>query len=101
MYRAIGLLRPDTDFTLNEAHTRLTAKFPGFQISRSGEQTLVSKDEWWIALALVSGPHIATEIEGLVGHLAGVEPAEAGEYIASARRVDVWLGDTRTDRGIR
>jgi hypothetical protein len=90
MYRAIGLLRPDTDFTIEQAQTRLSAKFPGFTITRDGNQIVVSKGEWWIALALVSGPEIRMEIEGLVGHLAGIEPAEAGVLAESDRRIEVW-----------
>src|SRR5262249_15633554 len=90
MYRAIGLLRPDTDFTLDEAHKRLAAKFPGFEVTRSGEQITVSQGDWWIALALTSGPNVQLETEGLIGHLAGVEPAEAEEYISTGRRVEVW-----------
>jgi hypothetical protein len=90
MYRATGLLRSDTDFTLQEAQNRLTAKFPGFGIARNDEQILVSQGDWWIALALASGPSVQMETEGLVSHLAGVEPAEAEEYVATARRVEVW-----------
>lgn len=90
MYRAIGLLRPDTDFTLDETHKRLTEKFPGFEVTRNGEQIIVSQGEWWIAIALTSSAEVAMEIEGLVGHLAGVEPSEAEEYVAAGRRVDVW-----------
>jgi hypothetical protein len=90
MYRAIGLLRSDTDFTIDQAQSRLGAQFPGFTITRDGDQLVVSKGEWWIAMALTSGPAVALEIEGLVGHLAGIEPAEAEQYVSSARRVEVW-----------
>jgi hypothetical protein len=90
MYRAFGLLRPDSNFSLDEAHNRLAAKFPGFAITRDGNQIVVSQGEWWIAVALASGPEIQMETEGLVGHLAGIEPAEAVELTASDRRVEVW-----------
>ncbi|MBP3955235.1 hypothetical protein J8F10_08065 [Gemmata sp. G18] len=89
MYRALGLLRPDSDFTLDEARTRLAAKFPGFSVAREGETVTVSKGDWWIALALANGDHIREETNGLVGHLAGIEPAEAEALIASGRRVEV------------
>ena len=94
MYRAFGLLRPDSDFTIDQALARLTAKFPDFSVTRDGNQVVVSKGEWWIALALVSGPEIRMEIEGLVGHLAGVEPAEALILAESDRRVEVWTDVT-------
>ena len=90
MYRAFGLLRPDSDFSVDEALVRLTAKFPGFTVARESDRVNVSKGEWWIALALVSGKHIQLETEGLVGHLAGVEPAEAVALVASDHRVEVW-----------
>jgi hypothetical protein len=90
MYRAFGLLRPDSDFSLDEAKTRLATKFPGFTITRDGNQLVVSQGEWWIAMALVSGPEIQTETEGLVERLAGVEPAEAEVLASSDRRVEVW-----------
>ena len=90
MYRAFGLLRTDSDFSLDAAQTRLTATFPGFSVARDGNQVVVGQGEWWIALALVSGPEIQMETEGLVGHLAGIEPAEAEALVASDRRVEVW-----------
>jgi hypothetical protein len=90
MYRAFGLLRPDSDFTLEHALTRLTAKFPGFTVAQDGNQIVVSKGEWWIALAVVSGPAVRMETEGLLGHLAGIEPAEALSLTESDRRVEVW-----------
>lgn len=90
MYRAIGLLKPTTDFTIDEAEKRLAAKFPGFAVTRSGDRVDVSKGDWWIALARTTGNAVAEEVNGLVGHLAGVEPAEADEYVASKSRVEVW-----------
>jgi hypothetical protein len=90
MYRAFGLLKPDTDFSLDEAERRLAAKFPGFRVFRTGVRIDVAKDDWWIALEHVTGAHVPAETEGLVGRLAGVEPAEAESYVASGARVEVW-----------
>ena len=90
MYRAFGLLRDDSDFTLDEAQARLAAKFPGFDLTRDTNQLVVSQGDWWIALALVSGPEIQAETEGLLGHLAGFESAEAAAFSTSDRRVEVW-----------
>jgi hypothetical protein len=90
MYRAFGLLRNDTDFTIPEAQARLTAKFPGFAVTRDGNQVVVSQGDWWIALALTSGPEIQMETEGFVSRLAGVEAEEAEALVASDRRVEVW-----------
>lgn len=90
MYRAIGLIKPDTDFTVAEAEKRLATKFNGFAVARAGDRVDVRKGDWWISLARVAGEGIAGEIEGLVGHLAGVESDEAAAYTASAARVEVW-----------
>ena len=90
MYRAFGLLRSDSDFTPAQAQVRLTAKFPGFSVTREGNQIVVGKGDWWIAVALVSGPDVQTETTGLVERLAGVEPDEAAALAASDRRVEVW-----------
>jgi len=90
MYRAYGLLLSDTDFTLEAAAARLTAKFPGCSVTRGGEQITVSKGDWEIELALVSGPQVQGESEGLAGNLAGLEPAEAAAIAACDRRVEVW-----------
>ena len=90
MYRALGLLRPDSDFSLDGARTRLAAKLPGFTVTRDGNQIVVGQGEWWIALALVSGPEVQTETAGLVDRIPGVEPAEAEALAASDRRVEVW-----------
>jgi hypothetical protein len=90
MYRALGLLRPDSDFTVEQALALLTEKFPGFAVTREADQITVSKGEWWIALALVSGDYVRTETEGIVSHLAGVEPAEAETLAQTDRRVEVW-----------
>lgn len=90
MYRAFGLLRPDSDFSLDEARTRLAANLPDLTVTRDGNQIVASRGEWWIALALVSGPEIRDETEGLVGHLAGIEPEEADVLASSDRRVEVW-----------
>ncbi len=90
MYRALGLLQPNTDFTPDEAQKRLAAKFPGFTVTRDGNQIVVSQGEWWIAMALVSGPDVQMETEGILGHLAGIEQDEAAVYATSDRRVEVW-----------
>jgi hypothetical protein len=90
MYRAIGLLRPDTDFTLDEAQARLAAKLPGLGISRDRDQIVASQGDWWIAMRLAAGPDVQMEVEGLVSHVAGIEPSEAEEYVSTARRVEVW-----------
>ncbi|HEY1191793.1 MAG TPA: hypothetical protein VGE74_29445 [Gemmata sp.] len=90
MYSAFGLLNSETNFTVEEAQKRLAAQFPGFTVARTGDRIDVTKGEWWIAMARVTGDYIPEETNGLMGHLAGVEPAEAEGFIASNARVEVW-----------
>ncbi|MDY3562847.1 hypothetical protein R5W23_004327 [Gemmata sp. JC673] len=90
MYRAIGLLKPDTDFTIAEAERRLAQAFPGFTINRAADRVDVTRGDWWIALARAADERVAQEIEGLAGHIAGVEPDEAAAYVAAGARVEVW-----------
>ena len=90
MYHAYGLLQPNTDFTLDEAVARLTARFPGYSVTRHGDQITVSKGDWEIELAVVSGSQVRSESEGFAGDIAGLEPAEAANIAACDRRVEVW-----------
>ena len=90
MYRAYGLLQPGSDFDLEQAKARLTAKFPGYSVTRNGDQITISKGDWEMEMALVTGPHVRTESEWLVGELAGLEPAEAETLTSSDRRVEMW-----------
>jgi hypothetical protein len=90
MYHAVGLLTKESDFDLDAAGARLVARIPGSSASRTGDTVSVSKGDWWIAFALESGDNIRDEIEGLVSRLAGVEPAEAEQYVASGKRATVW-----------
>lgn len=90
MYRAYGLLTKESDFDLDAAGARLAARIPGSSAARAGDAVTVSKGDWWIALAVESGPQVAEEIEGLTSRLAGLEGSEAERYVASGKRVAVW-----------
>ena len=90
MYHALGLLQPHSDFDLDAAAARLVARVAGSSASREGDTVTVSKGDWWIAMALESGDHFREEIEGLTSKLAGLEGAEAEEYVASGRRITLW-----------
>ncbi len=90
MYRAFGLLRPDTTFTIDAAQAQLAAQLPGLALARDANQLVLSQGEWWLALALVTGAHVREETEGLVGHIAGIEQDEAEVLAKSDKRVEVW-----------
>jgi hypothetical protein len=90
MYHAIGLLQANTDFSVAEAESRLKRALPGHAVIAAGNRIRVERGEWWIALELVVGPQLRDETEGLVGKLAGLEPAEADSYVTSDKRVVIW-----------
>jgi hypothetical protein len=90
MYQAYGLLQSGTDYTSDEAATRLRGRFPGYTVTRTGDQVIVSKPDWEIQLWLNADPTVLGESEGLSGRIAGIEPGEAAAIAASDRRVEVW-----------
>lgn len=90
MYRAYGLLKPDADFALQEAYKRLAARFPGYSVSRADDQVMIASGDWSIQVALVSGPHIPSETQGITDKIAGWEEADAEAVTASDERVEVW-----------
>lgn len=90
MYRTYGLLKPDTDFTLQEAYARLAARFPGYSVSRVDDRVTIALDDWSIEVALVSGPHVLSETQGIAEKIAGWDEADAESVAVSDERVEVW-----------
>jgi hypothetical protein len=93
MYHAVGLLTPQTDFSLSEAARRLQAHLPDHQVVLEGQRITVRHQDWSIHVELEQGEHLRDEIEGLVSRLAGVEPEEADRYVASLRRLQIFSED--------
>jgi hypothetical protein len=93
MYHAMGLLQKNNDFDLDAAGARLVARIPGSSAVRSGDTVTVSKGNWSINVAVVTGPHVPGETVGITDKIAGFEIAEAAELAASDRRVEVWTDD--------
>jgi len=93
MYRACGLIKSDTNFSLDAALPLLQAKYPGYTVTRAGEQITVTKGNWSIALAVVSGPDVRDETQGIADKIAGLEQAETESYVATGRRVEAWSDD--------
>lgn len=88
MYRAYGLLQPGSDFTLEEAEKRLTARFPDATVRRAGDQITVVRGDWEIELRLNGDPSVLAESIEIAEKIGGVE---GGSDIASCgRRVEVW-----------
>jgi hypothetical protein len=90
MYRAYGLLKPDSDFNLEQAIALLMPRFAGYSIARNGEQITISKGDWEIEIALATGSHIPTETQGITDKIAGMEDSETEALLSSERRVEVW-----------
>jgi hypothetical protein len=90
MYLAYGLLQPGSDFTLDAAAARLAARFPGWSVTRTGDEVRVTQGEWEFKLRLNADDYVATESVGLAGKIAGLEPAEAAALEACDRRAELW-----------
>ena len=89
MYRAYGLLLPSSDFTVDEAFRRLTARFPQYSVLLgSTGQITVENATWEIEVALAAGPHVLSESQGFADHIGGV--SEYGDVASCDRRVEVW-----------
>jgi hypothetical protein len=89
VYRAFGLLLPDTDFTVPEAARRLAARFPQYAVLLADDgQVTVESDTWEIELRVVEGPEVAEESAHLAERLGG--EGELGALAACGRRVEVW-----------
>ncbi|MDB5307818.1 MAG: hypothetical protein JWO38_2020 [Gemmataceae bacterium] len=88
MYRAYGLLQPGSDFTLDEAVTRLRPRFAGGTVTRSGDQVTVTLGEWEIELRLNADPSVLAESDMLAEKIAGLE--DGTDLESCNRRVEVW-----------
>jgi hypothetical protein len=93
MYRAYGLLLPKTDFNLDTAASRLAAKMSGATVARNGNIVSVSKGDWTLNIADVTGDHVPGETVGITDKLAGFEQSEAELLATNPRRVEVWTDD--------
>ncbi|MCE9562987.1 MAG: hypothetical protein K8U57_13170 [Planctomycetes bacterium] len=93
MYRAYGLLLPKTEFDLDTAAKRLTAKIAGSSAARNGNLVSVSKGNWTLNIADVTGAHVPDETVGLTDKIAGFEQADAEVLAKSNRRIEVWTDD--------
>jgi hypothetical protein len=93
MYHAVGLLTPQSDFSLAEAARRLQAHLPDHQVLLEGPRITVRQQDWSIHIEQEQGEQLREEIEGLVDRLAGVEPDEAERYLASLRRLQIFSED--------
>lgn len=88
MYRAYGLLPPGTLFALEDAATRLRARFPDAVVTHAGSQVSVQKGDWEIELLLNADPAVLAESAELAERIAGLED---GQGLARCdRRVEVW-----------
>jgi hypothetical protein len=87
MYRAFGLLKPNSDFTLAEAATRLAQQFPDFSIVHNDAKLKLASGDWEIHLTLISGAQVLEESQDIEEKIGGDED-DLG--IASCdRRVEV------------
>jgi hypothetical protein len=87
MYSAFGLLKPDSDFTMTEAASRLSAKLPSFAVDQEADKLVVSSADWEIHLVLNGSPTVLAESREIAGHIGGAD--DARDIALCARRIEV------------
>jgi hypothetical protein len=87
MYRAFGLLKPDSDFTMAEAARRLSTRFPKYTVERTVDTITVSSPDWEIHLVLNETPAVLEESGEIAAHIGGDEDAQ--DIAACGRRVEL------------
>ena len=87
MYQAFGLLKPDTDFSLESAALKLAAKFPGWQLQRGDNLVTLAKDDWEIHMTVNRGPEVLQESRDMAETIAG--EVDGAEIASCASRVEV------------
>ena len=73
MYQAYGLLKPDSDFTLAAAATKLAARLPDFSIAQDDQRLTLTSEDWEIHLVLNTGPEVIQEARTLEEGIGGAE----------------------------
>ena len=87
MYRAFGLLKSDSDFTMSEAAKRLSARFPTYTVEHGDETIVVSSADWEIHLVLNESPIVFEESRQIAGHIGGSDDAK--DIAICGRRVEI------------
>ncbi len=88
MYRAYGLLTPASSFTVDEARTRLAARFPDAAVTLAGGQVTVARGDWEMELLVNDAPAVLDESVGMAEKIAGL--GDGRDIESCARRVEVW-----------
>ena len=61
MYKAYGLLLPESPFTLEQAAAKLGMVFSSFTLKQSEEQLSLVREDWEIHLVLEEGAEVLAE----------------------------------------
>lgn len=73
MYQAYGLLKPDSDFTMVAAATKLKVKLPKFSIEQTDQRVTLSSADWEIHLTLNADAQVLEESRAIEEHIGGDE----------------------------
>lgn len=87
MYRAYGLLLPNSDFSLSAAAQKLAQQFPDAAIEQVDQRLRLTKGDWEIHLTLRQGPDVLEESRRIAEHIGGAED-ELG-ITTCERRVEI------------
>lgn len=88
MYRAFGLVTPQSDVTLESLLGKLRSEFPGYEVTITGPQIHIAKADWQFEILERLGPDVQTESIDLAEKLAGHE--DAADLESCSRRLEIW-----------
>lgn len=88
MYRAFGLLTGSSNFSLDEAVRRLSAKFPNYTVTNNAGQITVASPAWELELRVNSSPEVAEQSIHFAEKIGGED--DAAEIAGCTSRVEVW-----------
>jgi len=86
MYRAYGLLQPNSDFTLEAAESRMRTTFPTAVASRSEHSLKITVGGWDVTFQLNDGPEVLSESIRYAERIAGL--TDGTDIESCARRVE-------------
>lgn len=88
MYSLYGLLMPANDYTVEQAHRRLTTAFPQYTVLVGAEEQItIASGDWEFELKVFEGPEVQAQHAAIAEHLGG---DDAINLAACARRVEAW-----------
>ena len=86
MYQAYLLLKPDNDFSFEEAQRQLAKKFPTAEFTSAPGSLQMDTDDWGLAMQLNEGDDVLVESRQLAEEITGI--ADDQGIATCSRRVE-------------